>query len=294
MKNKNIVVTGATSGIGQQAALELARMGANITIVSRSEDKCRNTVQMIQSKSGNTNVDYVVGDLSVVSEIREVADKIRARLNQLDVLVNNAGAYFSDRQMTSDGYEKTFALNHLNYFLLTNELLDLLKRAASENGEARIVNVSSDAHRFVRSGVSFDDLKRERDYSGMTVYGETKMMNIMFTEEMARRLDGTGVTVNAMHPGLVRSNFGGGGSGITSIIFSVLKAVGGRSVEKGAETVVWLASSPEVEGITGKYWADRKIKEPTAEAEKVISQKKLWDVSEQLTGMRETSEPSMA
>lgn len=284
MNGKTVIVTGATNGIGEITALELARQGAEVVVVSRSNAKLENTVNKIKSETGNQDVSYIQGDLSSLAEIRQVADEFLQTHNRLDVLVNNAGAYFSNRQESVDGNEMTFALNYLNYFLLTNLLLDVLKQTAQETGDARIVNVSSAAHS--GSKVNFDDIQANNGYSGFGRYGESKLMNLLFTYELAQQLEGTNVTANALHPGFVNTGFGMNNGGWMSKILGVLQSVVAISPEKGAETNIYLASSPKVRGISGKYWDKKAQKKSSDASHDTQAQKRLWQISEDLVGMR--------
>jgi len=213
-------------------------------------------------------------DLSSQASIRAFVEQFKAKYDRLDVLVNNAGVMFMDRQESADGYEMTFALNHMGYFLLTDLLLDLLKAS----GNSRIVNVSSDAHRV--GAVNFDDLQRHQKYSGMKVYGESKLMNILYTIELARRLGETAVTVNALHPGVVRTNFGRNNSGFIGKILVPIFQRFAISADKGAETSIYLAASDEVEGVSGKYFVKKKSVQANAPAYDEVAQKQLWSVSE--------------
>jgi NAD(P)-dependent dehydrogenase (short-subunit alcohol dehydrogenase family) len=282
LQGKTVLVTGATNGIGEVSALELARMGAQVVVVSRSADKCATTVQNIQRTTGNQNVAYIAGDLSSLAGIRQVASTFLERYNRLDVLLNNAGGVFTSRQLSPDGYEMTFALNHLSYFLLTNLLLDTLKVTAKQHGEARVVNVSSGAHFGARNGINFDDLNRQKSYSSFGVYAETKLMNVLFTIELARRLANTGVTTNALHPGFVRTGFGKNNTSIVTAVFSALQ-VFALSPEKGAETSIYLASSPEVKNVTAKYFDKKKAVASSGASHDANAQQKLWRLSEELT-----------
>lgn len=277
MKNKVILVTGGTSGIGKVAATELARMGASVVIVGRNHGKTAAIVEEIRAQTDNIRVDGLVADLSSLAEVRKLAADFKKRYQRLDVLLNNAGAVFTQRQVSADGYEMTFALNHLNYFLLTNLLLDVLKASAP----ARIVNVSSGAHTGGR--LDFSDLQSEK-YSSWKAYSNSKLANVYFTYELARRLQGTGVTVNALHPGFVATNFGVSNGGFMQGIMKVAQ-LGAISPEKGAQTSIYLASSPEVEGVTGKYFSDKKETRSSAISYDEAIAAQLWDVSEKLTGL---------
>lgn len=280
MKDKIVLVTGATSGIGMVTALELARIGASVVIAGRSEEKCQATLKTITEETGNTSVEYLVADLSVMAEVRRLASEFKKRYDRLHVLVNNAGGIYSKRRETSEGLEYTFALNHLAYFLLTCLLLDIIKRSAP----ARIVSVSSGIHKAAKS--HFDDLELTRGYSAFKAYGQSKLANVLFTYELARRLDGSGVTATVMSPGMTSTGFGLNNPGFLGVMTKLSNAIGGRAPEKGAETLIWLASSPEVEGLTGKYFEDCKaIPSSKASYDEEVS-RRLWDVSEKLTGIK--------
>ncbi len=278
MSGKTCVVTGATSGIGEVAALELARRGATVVIVGRNAEKCATTVDRLRRETGNEAVESLVADLSVQADIRRLAQDIQERFDRLDVLLNNAGAMFPKRRESADGIEMTLALNHLGYFLLTLELLERLKASAP----SRVVNVASDAHRMVR-GIDFDDLQARRSYRGFRLYGQSKLANILFTRELARRLEGTGVTANALHPGFVATNFMAG-EGLANMAMRGLARVLALSPEKGAETSTYLATSPDVEGVSGRYFVQCKPAEPTSAGRDDEAARRLWEVSEQLTG----------
>lgn len=282
MQNKVVLITGATNGIGEVAARDLAGKGATVIVVGRNETKARKTVSDIQSETGNKNVHYMLADLSVMQQVRDLATQFSAQYDRLDVLLNNAGAYFNERHESADGNEMTLALNHLNYFLLTHLLLDTLKATAAQHGEARVVNVSSGAHRV--GGLTFDDLQRRQKFGGFRAYGESKLMNIMFTYALARRLEGTNVTSNALHPGLVRTGFGKNNGGLLNTIFSALQ-VFGLSAEEGAQTSIYLASSPEVKGVSGKYFEKKKAVNSSQSSYDEAAQERLWQISEELTGI---------
>ena len=283
MIGKRILITGATNGIGKQAALELAKMGAEIVIVGRDEIKTRKVSVDIKTVSGNQNVDLLVADLSSIEEVRRIADEYRAKYGRLDVLLNNAGAVFSAYQESADGYEMTFALNHISYYLLTNLLLDIVKLTAHEHGEARIINVSSSAHRNAR--LQLDNLREQSGYSFMNSYGASKLMNVLFTYELARRLENTAVTVNAVHPGLVDTGFGHNTGRLWSAMIKVAQKLFAISPQKGAETLVYLASSSEVAGISGKYWNEKQQKRSSDISYDREQQTKLWEFSAEATGV---------
>lgn len=282
MGGKVVLITGGTSGIGKAAATALAGMGATVVITGRNEERGKRALQEIREESGNDGVELILADLTVQDEVRRLAEELRERHNQLEVLVNNAGLVLSERTETPDGIETQLAINHLAPFLLTNLLLDLLK----ESAPSRIVTVSSDAHRWAK--IDLDDLQSRKRYRGMQVYGKTKLANIMFTYELAERLEGTGVTANCMHPGGVNTNFGNNQGGPMNLLFRLFKPFM-RSPEQGADTLIYLASSPEVEGMTGKYLADRKVKAASDVAYDETTRKRLWEASEELTGLKVTA-----
>jgi len=283
MKGKRILITGATNGIGEQAALQLAKMGASIVIVGRNESKTRKVSEDIKTLSGNEDVDLLIADLSSMTDTRRVAEEYLAKYQRLDVLLNNAGAVFSEFQASVDGYEMTFALNHISYYLLSNLLLELLKQTAHEQGEARIINVSSSAHR--NATMRLDNLRDQSGFSMLNSYGASKLMNVLFTYEFARRLEGTDVTVNAVHPGLVATGFGHNTGSIWSFIIKILQNLVAISPQKGAETLVYLASSAEVAGISGKYWNRKQDKPSSKNSYDTQQQKQLWNFSVGVTGV---------
>jgi NAD(P)-dependent dehydrogenase (short-subunit alcohol dehydrogenase family) len=276
MNGKICLVTGATNGIGKATAHALSQMGATVVIVGRDAQKAAQVTEEIRAASTNQNVDWLLADLSSQEDIRRLATEFNSKYSQLHVLLNNAGGTFTTRQVSVDGIEMTFALNHLAYFLLTNLLLDRMIASAP----ARIINVSSDAH----SGgkIDFDNLQGERSYSSFGPYGNSKLANILFTNELARRLEGTGVTVNALHPGLTSTGFGKNNPGFLMKIMGAVIPLIARSPEKGADTSIYLASSPEVQGITGKYFVDCKVTQPAPQAADNAVAKKLWDVSAEM------------
>jgi NAD(P)-dependent dehydrogenase (short-subunit alcohol dehydrogenase family) len=275
MQGKVCLITGGTSGIGKSTAHELARMGATVVIVGRNAQKTSQVVEEIRAASGNNTVDSLLADLSSQQEVRRLANEFESKYSHLHVLLNNAGAVFMQRQLSVDGIEMTFALNHLAYFLLTNLLLDKIKASAP----ARIINVSSGAH--TSGKIEFDNLQGERNYSSRA-YGNSKLATILFTMELARRLEGTGVTVNALHPGFASTGFGKNNPGFLMKIIRAVVPLIARSPEKGAETSIYLASSPEVQSITGKYFIDCKVSQPAPQATDMVVARKLWDVSAEM------------
>lgn len=247
-------------------------------MVCRDQGRGEAAQQEIRAATGNDDVQLLLADLASQQSIHELSREIHERFQKLNVLVNNAGVLLTQRTTTPDGLETTFALNHLAYFLLTNLLLDLLRAGAP----SRIVNVSSRAH--VRSHLNFDDLQGEQNYSGLRAYGRSKLANVLFTYALARRLDGSGVTVNALHPGTVATNFASGSSRLLDIGMKISHLFM-ISPEKGADTVIYLASSPEVDGVTGKYFSRRKDVSSSKESYDQAEQERLWQVSEQMTSV---------
>jgi NAD(P)-dependent dehydrogenase (short-subunit alcohol dehydrogenase family) len=275
MVGKVCLITGATGGIGLITAQALAAQGATVVLVSRSAQKCAATAAQIKAATGNPEVSYIAGDLSLMAQVQQIAEEFRVRHKRLDVLINNAGAVFASRQVTAEGYEMTMALNHLNYFYLTQLLQEQLLASAP----ARVINVSSDAHR--AGSINFDDLMSEKKYSSFGVYSMSKLANVLFTYELARRLEDSGVTANALHPGFVASNFGRSNGGLWGALMPVVQLFA-ISPEKGAETTIHLAVSPEVAGITGKYFVKRQPVQSSAASNDVGAQRRLWEMSEQL------------
>lgn len=278
LKGKTALVTGATNGIGEITAQALAAQGANVVIVSRSASKCADVAQRIQRATGNQAVEWIAADLSTLAGINEAADEYLARHQVLHVLVNNAGGVFADRQVTSDGFEMTFALNHLNYFLLTRRLLDTIVAS----GPARIVNVSSDAH--YSGKMNFDDLMGAQKYSSWAAYSQSKLANIMFTYELARQLEGSGVTANVLHPGFVATGFGRNNGGLWRMVMPLIQLFA-RNPANGAQTSIYLASSPAVAQISGQYFADSKAKKSSALSYDFAAQQRLWAISEELVSV---------
>ncbi|MDA0243353.1 MAG: SDR family oxidoreductase [Chloroflexi bacterium] len=274
MKNKLCLVTGANAGIGRATALGLAQKGAHVVMICRSAERGRAAQQEIIAQSGNQQVDLLLADLSVQAEIRRVAAEFKQRYSRLDVLVNNAGAIFTTRQESADGLELTFALNHLGYFLLTQELLPLLLASAP----ARIINVASGAH--YSGQINFDDLQLRQGYAAFKAYAQSKLANVLFTNELARRLAGTGVTANSLHPGVVGTQFGRNNRGLSLIIRLVRPFL--RSEAKGAETSIHLATAPELATTTGQYFDDNQPKRASDLAYDETLTRRLWEESEKL------------
>lgn len=282
LQGKTIVVTGATSGIGRVTAATLAKLGAAVFCVGRDPQRTQATVDAIQDNSGNAQVVGLLADLASFQQIHNLADEIHQRTPRLDVLVNNAGAVFLRRKLSQDGIELTFALNHLAYFLLTNLLLDLLKSTAAQAGEARLVNVASAAH--MGAKIHFDDLQFQHGYSAMRAYSQSKLANILFTYELARRLEGSGVTANALHPGFVASRFATNNGPLAKIAMRLARLVA-ISPEEGAQTSIYLASSPEVKGVTGKYFVKRHPHNSDPASYDAETARRLWEVSAQMVGL---------
>jgi NAD(P)-dependent dehydrogenase (short-subunit alcohol dehydrogenase family) len=273
MAGKVILITGGTGGIGHAAAIGLATMGARVGIIGRDRTRARDAATAITAGSANPHVDAFVADLSSQAEVRRVADEVLAAYPRLDVLINNVGGFWAHRHVTADGLERTFALNHLAPFLLTDLLLERLKASAP----ARIVTVASAAQSLGR--IDFDDLMGEKSYSGQRAYNQSKLANVMFTYEIGRRLEGTGVTATAMHPGVTNTSFS---TEDPSRAFAPLVAVMRpfmRSPKKGADTAIYLASDPGVASVTGRYFSDRKEKATHHSSYDTTTTARLWDVS---------------
>jgi NAD(P)-dependent dehydrogenase (short-subunit alcohol dehydrogenase family) len=272
--SKTALVTGATNGIGKVTALELARLGYRVLMTSRDAVKGQKVLEEIRAQTGSDALELYVGDLSKMDDVRRIALEVRAKHTTLDVLVNNAGGVFNERQNTVDGFEYTFAFNHLAYFLLTNLLIENLKAA----GNARVVSVSSSGGNLGR--MRWDDLEFRRGYNGSTAYLQSKLMNMLFANALARRLQGTGVTSNSLHPGVVRSGFGKTLTGIEGFILSIVSLFS-ITPERGAQTSLYLATSGEVTGVTGAYFAGKKIARANLMAYDESAQDRLWALSEE-------------
>lgn len=280
MRGKTVVITGATSGIGEVAADRLAQDGAKIVFVARDSERGERTLKHLRAIAPDAEHAAYYADLSNITEMKRVAGEIAAAEPKIDVLINNAGALFNTRQETHDGLEMTFAVNHMAYFVITNLLLKNLKAA----GAARVVSTSSDAHKGAKLNLA--DLQSSRSYSGFSVYSRSKLMNILFTRELARQMDGSGVTANCLHPGFVASRFGDGSGGIMSFGLKMAKNFA-ISPEQGAQTIIYLAGSPQVEGQTGGYYYKCKPATPTREARNDADAGRLWTASAKLAGFRD-------
>jgi len=278
MEGKLCVITGATSGIGLVTAERLAAKGARLVLVGRDPARGEAALARIKARAPRAEVSVHYADLARLDALRTLAAGLNA-LSRIDVLINNAGAMFWRRQVTADGLERTFALNHMAYFVLTALLRDKLVATSP----ARIVNVASDAHRGAR--LDFGDLQSARGYSGMRAYSRSKLCNILFTRELARRLAGTGVTANCLHPGFVNSRFGDNNPGVVGVGTRIVKQMFAISPERGAETPAYLASSPEVEGKTGGYYDRCAPKAPSPEARDDAAARRLWEESARIAGV---------
>jgi NAD(P)-dependent dehydrogenase (short-subunit alcohol dehydrogenase family) len=276
MAGKLCVVTGATSGIGLVAAERLAAAGARLILVGRDKVRGEAALARIGRHAYGAELAIRYADLSLLAEMNRLAAEIAAAEPRIDVLINNAGAMFSNRSVTGDGLERTFALNHLAYFVLADRLRAALAAAAP----SRIVNVASEAHR--GNVLDFADLQSARGYRGFRVYGRSKLANILFTRELARRLEGSGITANCLHPGFVASRFGDNNPGLPRLGIGLAKRFFALSPEQGAETVVYLAASPEVAGVTGGYFDKCRVRLPSAEAQDDAAARRLWDESAKL------------
>jgi NAD(P)-dependent dehydrogenase (short-subunit alcohol dehydrogenase family) len=280
LRGKTALITGATNGIGRASAHALARMGAKLFLVARDSRRAEETCAEIRRETPGAELHVLLADLGSQADVRRAAAEFLATGESLQLLLNNAGVMQLARSETVDGIETTFAVNHLAYFLLTNLLLERIRASAP----ARIVNVASDAHR-MGGALDFDDLGSARRYSAMAVYGRSKLANLLFTRELARRLAGSGVTVNALHPGVVRTGLGQNNDAPILKFLTNLVRPFFRSPERGAETSIWACTAPELEGVSGRYFSDRREESPHRHAQDDDAARRLWDVSAKLVGI---------
>ena len=283
MAGKSVLVTGGTGGIGMATAAALAALGARVGITGRDQARAAAAAAGIRAATGNPAVDVFTADMSVQAEVRRLAAQVADTYPRLDVLVNNVGGFWAHRHVTADGLERTFALNHLASFLLTNLLLDRLTASAP----ARIITVSSGAQ--ARGRIDVDDLQGERNYSGQRAYSQSKLANVMFTYELARRLEGTGVTATVLHPGVVRTSFGAEDQAAHFAFVIRVARPFMKTPAQGAVTPVYLASSPQVEGVTGQYFANRKPKTSAYADRDTAAAARLWQASSDLVGLTATA-----
>jgi NAD(P)-dependent dehydrogenase (short-subunit alcohol dehydrogenase family) len=285
MQGKVCLVTGATSGIGLATVGELARRGARILLVARNEQKCARVLRGLKDETGNQDIECLLANLSRKAEIERLAAQVHQAVPKLDVLVNDAGAVYMRRRLNADGIERTFALNHLAYFHLTLRLLDLLRSA----DQGRVINLTSAMH--ATAVLDFDNLQLEHGYGGLKAYRQSKLANLLFTYELARRLAGTPITVNAVHPGFVATNIGANNTSLYQLVKPILRLIA-KSPAEGAETVIYLATSPEVEEISGSYFIDcEQVKSSPASYDEEAA-RRLWDRSLDLTGLK--NQPGLA
>ncbi|MGD0762828.1 MAG: SDR family NAD(P)-dependent oxidoreductase [Roseiarcus sp.] len=275
MQGKTVVATGATSGVGEAAATKLATMGARIVFVARDAERAEATLAKLDHIAPGRGHRAHIADLQLIAETRRVGEEIAAAEPRIDALVNNAGAMFSQRRVTAEGLERTFALNHMAYFVLTQALRERLVASAP----ARVVSTASGAHFGAR--LEFDDLQCAREYAGMRAYRRSKLCNILFTRELARRLAGTGVVANCLHPGFVASRFGDQAGGWNGRLFSLAKRFA-ISPEQGADTIVYLVSSPDAATASGEYFVKRKVAKPSNAARDAAAARTLWERSEEI------------
>jgi NAD(P)-dependent dehydrogenase (short-subunit alcohol dehydrogenase family) len=272
MNGKVCLVTGATDGIGKISARVLAEKGAKVIIVGRNPEKSATVLAELKSSSGNENIDLLMADLAVMQEVRDLAEQVISHYDRLDILLNNAGGYFAKHELTSDGLERTFALNHMSYFLLTNKLMELLKSSAP----ARIVNVSSDAHYGV--DMDFENLNGEQEYKAWKAYQKSKLANVLFTYELLKKVPAD-ITVNCLHPGFVATNFGHNNGGIFGSVLKIAQRISAIDPEEGAKTSIFLCSAPEVKGVSGKYFYKCQPKTSSRESRNMDTGKRLWQIS---------------
>jgi retinol dehydrogenase 12 len=278
MAGKTVLITGATAGIGRVTARELAAAGAHLLLVARNREKAEETRGWLKDVTGSKSVELIIADLSSLAQVRSAA-KQAGSFGALNVLVNNVGAIFQRRTESVDGIEMTFALNHLAPFLLTTLLREALRRGAP----SRVVNVSSDAH--LRATMNFDDLEGRRRYRAWVAYAQSKLANLLFSYELAAKLEGSGTTANALHPGFVASEFGKNNGGFLRVAMSIAQRLGAVSAEEGSRTSIYLASSKEVKGVTGKYFVKCREQKSSPASRDQESMRHLWEISEKMTGL---------
>lgn len=278
MSGKTVLVTGATSGIGEAAALAMAKLGASVVVHGRNAALAESVVSAIKEETSNPSIYYLIADFSKMEEVRHLAAEVKKNFPRLDVLVNNAAAVYAKHILSTDGVEMTFQVDYLSHFLLTNLLLDTLKASAP----SRIINVSASQHE--RGRLDFEDLNMAKKYNGNKSYANAKLAMVMFTYDLAKRLEGTGVTVNAVSPGLVKTNLALDSGGLITFSKKFID-IFGKSPEKGTETIVYLAQSPDVQSISGKYFEDKKVEQTSETSYDASTTARLWKVSEELTSL---------
>jgi len=280
LSGKVCLITGATNGIGKASAIALSSMGASLFLVCRDPDRAKTTAEEISERTRNSKVSILVGDLASLQDVRRVAEGFLASKQPLHILLNNAGVINTTRKLTRDGFEEMFGVNHLAHFLLTNLLLDRIKASAP----ARIVNVSSNGHKYSEA-IHFDDLSAETWFATFKTYGHSKLANILFTRELSRRLAGSGVTANSLHPGAVSTNLGTQNAWYGKLLVGLLRPFF-LSAEQGAATSLHVATAPELEGVSGKYFVNCRETAPKPWAEDDAAAAHLWDVSIRLVRLR--------
>lgn len=275
MNGRTCLITGATDGIGKEAAIELAKKGCNLILIGRNKEKGEKVVEQIRKIAESyVDIDYFTADLMLMKEVSRVADEVSRKYPKIDILLNNVGAYFAFRGVTEEGFERTFALNHLGYFLMTKKLLPLIEKSNYK----RIVNVSSSAHYGI--DFEFDNLNGEKKYSGFDIYKKSKLANVMFTYELAKRVKDKGITANCLHPGFVSTNFGKNNNFLWRNVIRVAMWLTAINVKDGAKTSIHLACSDEVKDITGRFFANCQVKKGSSKAKNDEHNRKLWDISE--------------
>jgi len=274
MNGRTCLITGATDGIGKETAIGMAKNGYNLILIGRNEEKGKNVSDEIRKIADSIDIDFFTADLILMKEVSRVADEVCQKYDRIDVLINNVGAYFAFRDVTEEGFERTFALNHLGYFLMTKKLLPLVEKSDYK----RIVNVSSSAH----YGVSFefDNLNGEKKYRGFRAYQKSKLANVMFTYELAKKVKDSGITANCLHPGFVASKFGNNNNFLWRGIISFFKALSAINVKKGAKNSIHLACSDDVKDISGRFFSNCEVKKGSGKAKNEEHNQKLWEISE--------------